>query len=67
MVISGPCKGYVWGNFGMIMVYMFCKVDLLGPEVLYRVELLYVRVISEPLWPIFDSKPLELINISHGS
>ena len=33
---------------------MFCKVDLLGLEVSYRVELL-CRVISEPLWPIFDS------------
>ena len=40
MVISRPCKGYVSGNFGMIMVYMFCKVDLLGLEVSYRAELL---------------------------
>ena len=54
-VISGPCKGYVSGNFGMIMVYMSCKVDLLGLEVSYRVDLLlkcHFRVISGPLWPI---------------
>ena len=55
MVISGPCKGYVSGNFGIIMIYMSCKVDLLGREVSDRVELLlkyHFRVISEPLWPI---------------
>ena len=49
---------------------MFCKVDLLGPEVLYRVELL-CRVMSESYWnhcgPYLILEPLELINTSHGS
>ena len=42
----------------MIMVYMFCKVDLFGLEVSYRVELLvkcHFRVISGSLWLILGA------------
>ena len=40
MVVSRPCKGYVLVNCGLILIYIFCKVDLPGREVSDRVELL---------------------------